>query len=160
MALLDVDMRGLTDLRGRIAAGRQDIHEAIEQESRRFAPLLIRSAQVHARGEVEKRIAQSGQAKVAKDGFVVSFARSGKVSGAKLSEIARPYEFGTSNPERYTEYASRSPKGKAYRVKRRTQAQIPRHVPTGRFLHPALADVTPKLVSAYVRAIVNTVTDA
>jgi hypothetical protein len=160
--MMTVDTSDLQAFRQQLHRARADIRDNLDKESKRFAPLLIRSAQTHARGEVEKRIAQSGTARIVKDGFVVTFGRSGRVAGAKLAEITRQYEFGTRDRNRFSEpYLSRHRiSGKAMRVTRRTRRQLPQFVKTGRFLYPALADVTPDLVKGYVRAIVNTVTDA
>jgi len=160
--MMAVDSSDAVALRQQLQRARKDIQKNLQEESKRFAPMLVRSAQAHATGEVEKRIAQSGAVKITRDGFVVSFGRSGRVSGAKLSELARPYEFGTNNPEWFSEpYRSRHRlSGKAMQVSRRTRRQLPRFVKSGRFLYPALAEVTPRLVSGYVRAIVNTVYDA
>ena len=158
---MTVDTGDLAALRKQLHAARTDIHAAIAEQNRKFAPILVRSAQTHARGEVDKRVTQSAQSKVTRDGFTVTFGGSGRLSGgAKLSEITRPYEFGTRNPEQYSKpYRSRHrTSGKAMQIRRRTKKQIPRAVDSGRFLHPALADVTPELVSGYVRAITNTIT--
>ena len=158
--MLTVDTSDLKTMREQLHRARKDIHKALEAESRKWAPMIVRSAQRHARDEVSKRIAQSGTAKIAKDGFVVSFGRTGKVSGTRLAEITRPYEFGTYRPNQYTEYRSRHRESrKAMRVKRRTQKQIPAARESGRFLYPAVADITPKLVTGYVRAITETITN-
>lgn len=160
MALLKVSTTDADALRRQLRDARRDIDAALREESRRFAPALVRSAQAHASGEVEKRVAQSAAAKITGDGFIVSFGRTGKLSGgAKLSEVTRPYEFGTNRRNEKVEYLTRSRRGKAYRAKRRTRRQLPPHNAKGRFLYPALADVTPQLVTGYVRAITNTITD-
>lgn len=157
--MLTVDTSDLAALREQLHRARTDIKKNLDEESRRFAPMLVRSAQAHASGEVEKAIAQSGSVRIVRDGFVVSFGRKGRVSGAKLGEITRQYEFGTNDPDRFSEYRSRHrTSGKAMKVRRRTRRQLPAFVKTGRFIYPALAEVTPKLVARYVRAIVNTVT--
>lgn len=130
------------------AAGKQT-RATIQVQSRRFAPILVRSAQKRAHGEVEKRIAQSAQTFTSAKGFKVRFG-----AGRTLGEITRPYEFGTYRPEKYEKYKMRHRiSRKQYDVKRRTQRQIPPARKDGRFLYPALAEVTPELVTAYVRDI-------
>jgi hypothetical protein len=150
------------ELSGRIRRTLPEIKQAVERESRKFGPVLVRAAQARASGEVDQRIARSGTAKASRDGFVVRFGGTGRVSGTPLREITRPYEFGTSNPDRFSEpYRARHRvSGRAMRVSRRTMRQLPQQSETGRFLYPALADVTPALVGRYVRAITNTVRDA
>lgn len=156
--MMTVDTSDLRALREQLHRARKDIKQELAQESRRFAPMLVRSAQTHARGEVEKRIAQSGTVRIVKDGFVVSFGRTGRLSGgARLREVTRPYEFGSKSQDVPSKpYRSRSPRGRAMVVRRRTRAQLPPFNADGRFLYPALAEVTPRLVSGYVRAILNT----
>lgn len=161
--MLKVDARELHSLQSALNDADRAIRRGIDAEARKWAPTLVRAAQRHATGEVEKRIAQSATTGAAGKGFHVTFGASGKVgkTGA-LREITRQYEFGTDTQDtHYKTYLSRHRISKrAMRVTRRTRKQLPRHNPTGRFLYPAVADTAPDLVGRYVRLLSNTVRDA
>ena len=157
--MLKVDTRDLRLMVHRFDSADVEIRRAISEESKRWAPTLVRAAQSRAHGEVEKKIAKSAQTKVTAKGLVATFGASGRVGRTPLRELTRPYEFGTIRPEQYTTYRSRR-NGKALRVTRRTQRQIPPANSDGRFIYPALAATTPKLVARYVRAVAEAVTDA
>lgn len=132
---------------------------AIAKESRQWSPELKRAAQARARGRVDRRIANSGRTTTTARGLKATFGASGSLpSGERLAEVTRPFEFGTGNREAKKTYLSRqrTSKRRMY-VTRRTQRQIPRRNDKGRFLYPAVADVTPDLVARWVRAIAKAV---
>jgi hypothetical protein len=61
--------------------------------------------------------------------------------------LTRPWEFG-GNQQRFDTY-----RRKGHKVTRRTQKQIPRKTPDGRFIYPAVADAAPRIVGAWARAV-------
>lgn len=133
---------------------------AIREASAAWAPTLRQAAKAKASGEVMRRVADSGKITVTTKGLKATFGSTGKVSGAKLSELAAPYEWGTTKPEEYSKkYLSRHRiSGKAIKVSRRTKRQIPRRRSPGYAIHPAVAEKTPELVTRYVRGIAKAVT--
>jgi len=86
------------------------------------------------------------------------FGSTGRVSGARLSEIAGPYEFGTARRNSKTKYLTRHRSSrKEYFVERRTHVQLPPRNPDGHFIYPAVADQAPALVARWVRAVAQAV---
>lgn len=83
-----------------------------------------------------------------------------KFSGGETATgLVRVYEFGGFQNYRGT-YRRRSPRGRQHTVTRRTQRQIPRTQRSGRFVYPAVAEAGPMAVSAWVKIIAETYTEA
>jgi hypothetical protein len=135
--------------------------KAVRSASQSFAPRLKRAAAARARGPVDRRIAQSGKVTVNNKGLVAVFGSTGRLpSGEPLRTVAAPYEFGSGRRQTTTTYLSRQRQTRsAMRVERRTKVQLPGILPTGRFLFPAVADVTPELVSAWLKALADVARD-
>lgn len=77
-------------------------------------------------------------------------------------ELARAYEFGALNREAVKEYRGRSPKGKRYKMKRRTQRQIPTRSTRGWIAYPAkdrMASRVGKLYGAIVSRVLHDATE-
>lgn len=130
---------------------------AIRKESAKWAPTLRTAIQARARTAVDKEIAASAKVTTTARGLKATVGSSGRLSsGEPLRTVARPYEFGTAQPDQMGRYIGRSSKGRGYVVKRRVQRQIPRINPKGRFVYQGLADATPRLVGRYVRAVAET----
>lgn len=130
---------------------------AIRKQSQAWAPTLRAAALSRAHDPVSRAVAASGKVTVTGKGLRAVFGGSGSFHGEPLRNLAGPFEFG-GNRQRKETYLSRS-KGRAVRVTRKTQVQIPPKTPAGRFLYPAVADTTPDLVGRWVRAVVQAVTD-
>lgn len=132
----------------------QTIQRDIQAQAKAWAPTLVRAARAHARDRMSSRIADSGVARVNQKGVVAVFG------AGKMVKVARPYEFGTARPDAWSKgYVGRTPGGRGYPVpRRRTQRQIPPRNEEGRFVYPAMADVTPDLASRWVRAVAQAVT--
>jgi hypothetical protein len=67
-------------------------------------------------------------------------------------------EYGTNDPDAYSEYRRRSANGGSHRVRRR----VMRHLPArsrGRVLGPAVAEIAPRLASLAVQSIVRAYMD-
>jgi hypothetical protein len=153
---MGVSVRGLPELRAAALLLKQadaPTRAALKRESRAWAPTLERAIKARARTDVDRRIAASARTTVTAKGLKATVGASGRLpSGDALREVTRPYEFGGNRNVR-NKYVGRSPKGKAVIYRRRTQRQIPDPAPNGRMVYQGLADVTPELVSRYVRAL-------
>lgn len=123
---------------------------AIREQSRAWAPQLVRAAAARARGEVEAALAQSGRTTVSTRGLVAVFGSSGSFKGTPLRELTG-FEFGAYRDD-FTRYLSRR-NGRAFTVTRRTKKQMRQRNKDGWFIFPAVAQTTPALVSAWLRAI-------
>lgn len=129
----------------------REVQAAIRKEAKGWAPTLKAAAEARASDPVAKAVARSGEVTVTAKGLRATFG-TGTWQGVALGELARPWEFGTSRPNAFHEYYDRRG-GRAVKVNRRTQRQVPRRKDTGRFLYPAVADCTPDLVGRWVRAV-------
>lgn len=76
--------------------------------------------------------------------------------GIPKRDLVRPVEFG-SRRETRTTYTSRSPKGRLYRVTRRTQRQLPDYVTRGRLMYAALPRIAPRLLSGHIRNVLTAI---
>jgi hypothetical protein len=138
----------------------QPIRKAMQKEARTWGPEIVAAAKAQARGPVQQAIAASGKVSVTTKGLKATFGSSGRVGTQALAQLARPYEFGSKTPEKFTRYVSRHRINRqAMRVTRRTQKQLPRWNADGHFLHPALAKTAPDLVGRYVAAIARVMRD-
>lgn len=80
--------------------------------------------------------------------------------GGRPTELASGQEFGSKSRGVKRTYSTRSPKGTAYRVSRRTHANQPPSRPTGRVVYPAVADIGPRMVALWVQLVVRKIYDA
>lgn len=90
---------------------------------------------------------------------VRSSARSTTLSGATRSGLGDKWyavEFGDGQ-DTYETYRTRSPRGKSYTVRRRTQHQLPARVRRGRVLYRYGSEATRRILSAYAQTIVRTI---
>ena len=143
------------EIRAAILTYRQaprEIQKGIQREAKAWAPELRAAIIARAPDRVSRDIAQTARVTATATGLRA-------VVGAGMADLARPWEFGTGRPDERTKYAGRSPKGRAVIYDRRTQRQVPRINPKGRFVYPAVADTTPRLVGRWVRAIALAVTN-
>lgn len=72
--------------------------------------------------------------------------------GIAKKDLVRAVEFGADR-EAWRTVDGRSPKGRPYRMRRRSMRQLPARVDDGRLLYPALPDIAPRLVSDHIRNI-------
>ena len=143
---------GLDDARLNVP-DRAGMARIVNAEMGRWAPSVVQAAVAAAPDRMSRGIAASGQIKKLDYGVSITFAGKGPSRG-----LVRQFEFGTPAQEAKETYPSRSPRGKSFRVTRRTQRQIPKANSDGRFIYPAVARCTPQLVSALVRAMLLEVT--
>lgn len=69
------------------------------------------------------------------------------------------FEFG-ANQSKVLTYQGRSPRGKAYTMRRHTTHQLPARNRSGRVAYAALADLGPRLASLWVQTVVRKIHDA
>lgn len=151
-----IEVRGTSELRLAAAFyGRMDrpTRDAVRDAARGWAPGLVAAARGNAVGEVQAAVAGSGRTTSTSKALVATFGAAGSLHGEPLRLLAAPYEFG-GNREKTTTYLSRHRiSGRSMRVTRRTARQLPRRKATGWFVHPAVAEETPRLVGLWVKAI-------
>lgn len=68
-------------------------------------------------------------------------------------------EFG-ANRNKVTTYTRRSPKGKTHKVTRHTARQLPQRTRGGRVIHPAFAELNPRMASLWAQIVVKKYLDA
>jgi len=133
------------------------VQAQIRQESKGWAPTLRAAAVRNATDPVSRAVAESGKVTVTARGVKAVFGAA-KWRGVDLRRVARPFEFGTSSPDAWSDpYLTRTARGRGVKVpERRTQRQIPPRS-SGRFVHAAVAETTPDLVGRWVRAVATAV---
>ena len=147
-----LDARAVREVRALAAEFKnadRETQKAIRRATTTVSPLLKDAALRRAHDPVSRKIAASGKVTPSRKGLKAVFGASGKHGSARLSELTRPWEFG-GNRDRYDTY-----RRKGHRVKRRTQKQIPPKASNGRFIYPAVATAAPRIVGAWVRAVVE-----
>lgn len=87
--------------------------------------------------------------------FVAAASRRALSGGLVPDAQWQAFEFGTGNRGKYRTYQTRSRKGNAYTVTRRTSNQLPRRAKGGRVVYPAVAETMPRAVSLWVQTIVR-----
>lgn len=94
-------------------------------------------------------------------GFTLVAGVSGErlSGGGVASELARPFEFGTSRPTKTT-YGSTSSRGRRFPVTRVTTNQIPRRASKGWVAYPAGSAVIKRAVNLWVEVVVKVLADA
>lgn len=94
-------------------------------------------------------------------GFVLVAGVSGErlSGGGVASELARPFEFGTSRPTPTT-YTNTSPRGKKFRVTRVTTNQIPARANKGWVAYPSGSSIIKRAVHLWVQVVVKVLADA
>lgn len=63
----------------------------------------------------------------------------------------RAWEFGSKSQGDYSTYTRRSRNGRSHQVRRRTRAQLPSYVASGRVVFPAVAEAMPRMVSLWTQ---------
>ncbi len=69
-------------------------------------------------------------------------------------------EYGTGQPNAYSTYQRRSPKGKQHQVRRRTRRGLPAYRKGGRVIGPAVAAFLPRVCAYWVQSVVRAFLDA
>ncbi|WP_372593566.1 hypothetical protein [Actinotalea sp.] len=80
--------------------------------------------------------------------------------GGVVSDLARPFEFGTHRRANFTRYARTSTLGKQHTVTRRAAAQLPTAKRSGWVVYPAVSKTIPRLIGVWVTGINKRIYDA
>lgn len=91
--------------------------------------------------------------------LVAGVSRETLSGGGSASELARPFEFGTSRPTKAT-YGRTSRNGHRHTVTRVTTAQIPRRASKGWVAYPAGSSMIKRAVNLWVEIVVKVLADA
>ena len=157
---LTLDFQPVNDAADLFRRADKDLQKRMRQTvNREITPWLASAIRRNGKSAVDRKIAGSARVRTGQNPAVVVPGR--KLSGgatAASADIVRVYEFG-GNRNYKGRYTGRSPRGRSYRVERRTQRMIPFQRPQGRFVYPAVAEAAPMLVGAWVGLIGEMYTD-
>jgi hypothetical protein len=165
--MLRVD--GIDELRLAAAYfGRLDkpTRKAVAAEAKQWAPMLIHQVQqrAHTQGKLGVAVADSGKTSATTKGLVATFGTSGTMpSGGKGNSKPRSVpvmkltgvEFGTNKQQQRVAYTSRGRSTGLFPVRRRVKSGMSPRNKDGYFIFPAVAEMTPRLVSMWIRAIAD-----
>jgi len=162
-----LDVEGTTALKLAAAAygkAPAEVKKAIRDVSKTWAPQLKagvseRAAQMPAQAQAPMwAVARSARTSTNARGLVATFGASGTFHGTPTRRLAAPFEFG-GDRRKYERYISRQRKTKQRMyVERRAQAQIPMRRTKGYAIFPTVADLTPELVAAWIKTIIDATT--
>jgi hypothetical protein len=154
-------VEGIDELRLAAAYfGRMDkpTRRAVADEAKKWGPMLVDRVQreAHTKGKPGVALAASGKTSATTKGLTATFGTSGAMtSGSRripTSKLAG-YEFGTDKQQQRVAYTSRGRSTGLFKVNRRVKAGMSARNPDGYFIFPAVAEMTPRLVSMWVKAI-------
>jgi hypothetical protein len=142
----------------------KDVRRAVAAEAKQWGPMLVDQVQrhAHAQGKLGVAVADTGKISATTKGLVASFGTSGYMkSGGKGNTKERSVpvikltgaEFGTNKQGQKVPYTSRGRSTGLFKVKRRVKSGMSARNPDGYFIFPAVAEMTPRLVSMWVKAI-------
>jgi hypothetical protein len=159
--MLRVD--GIDELRLAAAYfGRLDkpTRRAVAAQAKQWAPMLINQVQreAHTHGPPAVAVAASGKTSATTKGLVASFGTSGYMpSGGRRIPTSKltGYEFGTGKQQQKVKYVSRGRSTGLFPVRRRVKSGMSPRNKDGYFIFPAVAEMTPRLVSMWIRAIAD-----
>jgi hypothetical protein len=138
----------------------QPTRKAVAAEAKKWAPMLVNRVQreAHTQGKPGVALAASGKVSATTKGLIASFGTTGAMaSGSRripASKLAG-FEFGTSKQQQKVKYVSRGRSTGLFEVNRRVKAGMSPRRKDGYFIFPAVAEMTPKLVAMWVRAIAD-----
>jgi hypothetical protein len=142
--------------------GRMDkpTRRAVAVEAKKWGPMLVDRVQreAHPHGKPAIAVAASGKTSATTKGLVASFGASGSMaSGGRRIPAAKltGYEFGTNRQQQKVAYTSRGRSTGLFKVERRVKSGMSARNPDGHFIFPAVAEMTPRLVAMWVKAIAD-----
>lgn len=126
-----------------------------------IVPAWTEELRKRGRAQQKRLIIPGAYASAGFSGFTAVAGVSGErlSGGGVASELARPFEFGTSRPSKTT-YTTTSPRGKRYRVSRVTTNQIPARASKGWVAYPAGSALIKRAVPLWVQLVVKVLADA
>jgi hypothetical protein len=134
--------------------------KAVASQAKQWAPLLINQVQrrAHTQGAPAVAVAASGKVSATTKGVVASFGTAGRMaSGGRSIPTSKltGYEFGTAKQRQKVAYTSRGRSSGLFEVERRVKSGMSPRNTDGYFIFPAVAEMTPRLVAMWVRAIAD-----
>jgi hypothetical protein len=138
----------------------KDVRRSVAAEAKQWGPMLVNRVQqdAHSHGRPAVAVASSGKVSATTKGLVASFGTSGTMaSGDRRIPVSKltGYEFGTGKQRQKVAYTSRGRSSGLFKVQRRVKSGMSSRNPDGYFIFPAVAEMTPKLVAMWVRAIAD-----
>jgi hypothetical protein len=133
---------------------------AVAVEAKKWGPMLVDRVQreAHTQGKLGVAVAASGKTSATTKGLVASFGTTGFMpSGKRRIPVSKltGVEFGTSKQQQKVRYVSRGRSSGLFEVERRVKAGWSQRNRDGYFIFPAVAEMTPKLVAMWIRAIAD-----
>jgi hypothetical protein len=140
--MASVDVTGIEEARVAVAALRNvdaDLRKEVNKQTRSVLNPIWRD-EINSRTShpMDSRVlAKNARVTAGTRPALVAAKSSRALSGGLVpSQSWQAYEFG-GNRHKVKEYTGRSPKGKSYRMKRKTQRQLPQKTKGGRVLIPS-----------------------
>jgi hypothetical protein len=112
--------------------------------------------EAHTQGRPAVAVAASGKTSATTKGLVASFGTSGRFASqgrAVPTSKLTGYEFGTDRQRQKVAYTSRGRSTGLFKVQRRVKSGMSARNRDGYFIFPAVAEMTPRLVAMWVKAI-------
>lgn len=160
-----LSVRGSRELRAAVLAlraARREVRNDINRATRQIMnPVWRTLVASRARTALDRRVLDTG-VRVAPGNppaLVAAGSRRRLPGGLVPAEQWHAVEFG-ANREKVTTYSRRSPSGGTHQVRRHTARQLPARNRKGRVVHPAVADIAPRLAALWVQLIVRKFSDA
>ena len=115
-----------------------------------------------ARASMQQRVFGAGaRVKAGLPAYLVAGGSNRRLRGGGIvSDLARPYEFGTNRRDKATRYLRRSPRGGTHTVTRRTSRQLPLVRRQGYVVYPAVSQAVPRLIGVWVRGLTERIYQA
>ncbi len=159
MPFLDIEGRELKLAALAFSRADAETKKDMRKVTASLAPTLQRAVAANAVHPIQRRVAASARLRTNRKGLVAVFGSAGRLDdGTPLRRVVGPFEFGDSTPNDYTRYLTRHRiSGRSYLVNRRAERQLPARRKDGYTIYPAVAQVTPSLVSQWVRVIAQAV---
>jgi len=163
--MLKIDARSSRELRAILAALKnadREIQKQIRTQTKQaivpeWQRALAREASTVPQSKV---LVQTATATVSNQNIKLTAATKGRrLSGGLLPrEGFGGFEFGAK--VRQSTYTQRSPKGRPYRVTRRTGKQFPAYNARGRVFYPAVKRIVPRVASLWAQTTVRVIAEA
>jgi hypothetical protein len=165
--MLQVDARTSRELQAIVLALDQTdkvIASQIRKQTRKsIIPEWKRGLAEHAETRVQHRVlVDNAAATVTNMTVKLTTATKGKPlrGGLNPRQTAGVYEFGTLDRERRREFWTNSRNGNPYKVKRRTNRQLPSFRRKGHVFYPTANQLIPRVLSLWAQTTVRTLAEA
>jgi hypothetical protein len=154
--------RELRAVASAVKLARRDIVNDINKATRATVNPLWRDAvDSAARSKMDRAVLSKG-ARVAAGNppKLVAATSTRALSGGFTPSVSwAAFEFG-ADPSKVTTYTGKSPRGKAYQIRRHTTHQLPRVNKKGRVLYSTTRDVIPRVAALWTQIVVRKFAEA